>query len=306
MNTKQRIALAAGALALLAAGCSSADVAATVNGSEITESFVLGIRVDNEGRDTVSGEQYRSDLTRLIFTQAMLAAAEEDFGLTGLDTPEARAAFLATVSDANQDYLSSVAADPEFSEAAVDVAVTQLILRAEVRKALAADDENIKDVWQNDRNRLIEVCARHILVATEGESNDVLALLEAGENFASLASEVSLDTVSPGGALPCPVSPASFVGPFAATVATAPVGQFIGPVETVFGWHAIIVDSRESPESLAELSADPVRWTPSDTLDGYWGRWLNDVVERADIKVRSDIGMWYPPVDGILPPPDSP
>ncbi|GMQ94210.1 MAG: hypothetical protein BMS9Abin12_1694 [Acidimicrobiia bacterium] len=306
MNTRQRIALAAGALGLLAAGCSSADVAATVNGSEIAESFVLDIRVDNEGRNTVSGERYRNDLTRLIFTEAMLTAAEEDFGLTDLDTPEARAAFLATTSPVNEDYLASIAEDPEFSETAVDVAVTQLVLRSEVRAALASDEKNIEQVWQNDRNLLIEVCARHILVATETEANDVLGRLETGENFASVASEVSLDTTSPGGALPCPVSPASFVGPFAATVAAAPVGQFVGPVETGFGWHAIIVDSRESPDSLAELAADPVRWIPTEILDGFWGRWLNDVVERADIKVRSDIGMWYPPVDGIIPPPDSP
>lgn len=306
MITSKRIALAVGAVALVAVGCSSADIAANVNDSEISDSFVLSIRVGNEGRTTVSAEQFRNDLSRLIFTEVMLTAAEADFGLTGLDTPEAREAFLVTASLQEQTYLSTVDEDPELSAVAVDVAVTQLLLRSEVRKALAAVETNIQDVWQNDQGSLIEVCARHVLVATESEADDVFIRLEVGEDFASVADEISLDTVSPGGVLPCPVSPATFIASFAAAVATAPVGELSGPVETGFGWHIIFIDSRESPASLDELAADPVRWMPDDTLDNFWNSWLNDVVEVADITVRSDIGTWYPPVDGILSPPPSP
>jgi parvulin-like peptidyl-prolyl isomerase len=89
-------------------------------------------------------------------------------------------------------------------------------------------------------------------------------------------------------------------------VATAPVGEVVGPVQSDFGFHIVIVESRESPQTLEELAEDPVRWMPSETIDFYWNVWINDVVERADINVRSDIGTWYPPVDGIIPPPPSP
>jgi parvulin-like peptidyl-prolyl isomerase len=184
--------------------------------------------------------------------------------------------------------------------------VTQLVLRTEVRAALAASEEVLLDVWQDDWNQLIEVCASHILVATEEEALTVLARLEAGEDFAELANEVSLDTQSVDGALPCPVSPAVFVDGFANAVATAPVGEVVGPVQSDFGFHIIVVDSRESPETLEELAEDPVKWVPADTIDFYWNVWVNDVVERAEIRVRSDIGTWYPPVDGIIPPPPSP
>jgi len=306
MIGNKRIALAVGAVAVVSAGCSSPDVAATVNESEISESHVLSIRVDNEGRDTVSAERFRNDLSRLIFTEAMLTAAEVDFGLTGLDTPETMEAFVATASLQEESYLLTIVDDPELSDTAVDVAVTQLLLRSEVRKALAADEANLQDVWQNDQGSLMEVCVRHILVTTESEAADVLVRLEAGEDFASVANEISLDTASPGGVLPCPASPAFYVEPFAAAVTTAPVGQLAGPVETQFGWHIIFVDSRESPASLDELAADPVRWISDERLDSFWNLWLNEVVELADITVRSDIGMWYPPVDGILPPPPSP
>ena len=213
---------------------------------------------------------------------------------------------MVTDSLQEQTYLLTIDEVPELSAVAVDVAVTQLLLRSEVRKELAAVETNIQDVWQNDQGSLIEVCARHVLVATESEADDVLIRLEAGEDFAFVADEISIDTVSPGGVLPCPVSPATFIASFAAVVATAPVGELSGPVETGFGWHIIFIDSRESPASLDQLAADPVRWMSDDTLDNFWNSWLNDVVERADVTVRSDIGTWYPPVDGILPPPPSP
>ncbi len=306
MSTTKRIALAIVALSIVTAGCTSADVAATVNDSEIPESAVLSIREGNEGKTSVGAEVFRNDLSRLIFTEAMITAAEQDFGLTGFDTAEARDAYLATVGPQEQQYIESIAQDQTLTNEALDVVVTQLVLRSQVQAALAADEDVLVDVWQNDRNQLIEVCASHILVATQEEAQTVLARLDAGEEFAAIANEVSIDTQSIDGALPCPVSPASFVGPFAAAVANAPVGVYVGPVETGFGFHIIIVESRESPQTLEELAEDPVRWVPAETIDFYWNSWINDVVERADIEVRSDIGMWYPPVDGIIPPPPSP
>ncbi|MEN8040937.1 MAG: peptidylprolyl isomerase [Actinomycetota bacterium] len=306
MITTKRIAPTIAALAIVAAGCSSADIAATVNDSEITESFALSIRASNADRLTVSGEEFRNDLSRLIFTQAMMVAAEEDFGLTDMDSQEARDAYRATISPAEQGFLDSIAADPSFTEAAVDVATTQLMLRDGVRRALGQDQEIAEEIWQNDQESLVQVCASHILVQTEEEANVVFTRLTAGEDFAAVAQEVSLDTQSPGGALPCPASPAEFVGSFGTAVAAAPVGEPTGPVQTEFGYHIILVDSNESPASLDEMMSDPVAWIPADILDSYWNMWLNEVVERAEISVRSDIGMWYPPVDGIIPPPSSP
>lgn len=306
MITTKRIVLALAAVSVVAAGCSSADVAATVNGSEIPDSSVLGIRVGNEDAITVSAEQFRNDLSRLIFTEAIITAAEEDFGVTGVDTPEARDAYLAAMDPDEQAYLISITDDPSLTDAAVDVAVTQLLVRSEVRAAMAADEDVLVDVWQNERAQLVQVCASHILTATEPDAQEVLARLEAGEDFASVANEVSLDTSSANGALPCPVSPAAFVGDFATAVATAPVGEFTDPVETGFGWHIIVVESRESPQTLDELAEDPVRWVPAETIDFHWNAWINEIVNGAEIEVRSNIGMWYPPVDGIIPPPPSP
>lgn len=306
MITRKAVALALGAVALLVAGCSSARVAATVDGAEIAESTVLGIRTANEGKVSVAGDQYRSDLSRLIVTEALLVAAEEDFGLTGLDTQEAREAYVASTSLQEEEFLASIDADPALAEEAVNVTVTQLMILSEVRSAVARDTELLEEVWATTEGGFIEVCARHILVASEQEALDVLSRLDDGERFADISNDVSLDEASVDGALPCPLSPTAFVAPFALALVSAPVGEVTDPVQTEFGWHVIVVESRESADTLDELAQDPVRWIAAERIEAAWTSWIDDAVERADIVVRSDIGTWSPPVDAIVPPPESP
>ena len=306
MITRKGVALAVGAIALLVAGCSSADVAATVDGTEIAESTVLGIRTSNQGQVSVPGDQFRSDLSRLIFTEALLVAAEEDFGLTGLDTPEAREAYLASVDSREEEFLASIAANPEFTEEAVNVTVTQLMILSDVREAFASDAEFLEGVWSSTEGGFTQVCASHILVASEEEAFDVLGRLDDGESFPDVANEVSLDDASVDGALPCPVSPTVFVAPFALALLTAPVGEITDPVQTDFGWHIIVVESRESAETLAELAQDPLKWIAAERIEAAWSSWIDDAVGRADIAVRSDIGTWSPSADGIVPPAQSP
>jgi parvulin-like peptidyl-prolyl isomerase len=304
--TRKLFALAIGAIAVVAAGCSSASVAATVDGTEIEGDSVLGLRVATEDQVSVSGEQFRNDLSAVIFTEALLGAAEEDFDLADLDAPESRANYLASAGPREQEYVASVADDPTLTDAAVELATTQLILRDEVISALARDEAILEEIWQNSGGALVEVCASHILVATEEEAIDVVSRLEAGDSFADVADDVSLDDVSVGGALQCPISAAEFVGPFGAALATAPVGEITVPVQTEFGWHVILVDSRQGPQSAADLAEDPERWLSAEATDALWGRWINGAVESAVIVVRSDIGTWVASSNGILPPPPSP
>ena len=306
MMTRRTIALAVGVVALVATGCSSARIAATVDDTEIAEASVLGIRAANEGEASVSGVQYRSDLSRLIFTEALLIAAEEDFGITGLDTSEAQDAYLATADPREKEFLDSIAENPLFTAETVKVSLVQLMLRSTVREALAHDPAFLEDLWKNSGGDFNQVCARHILVGSEDEALVVLDRLAAGESFADAANEISLDESSVDGVLPCPSAPRVYVAPFASALLNAPVGELTDPVQTEFGWHIIVVDSRASASTLEELAVDPMRWVPVETLESMWNSWVDDVVGRAEITVRSDIGTWSSASDGIIPPPGSP
>lgn len=309
MITMKRIALTVAALSVVAASCSSADTAATVNGSEISASAVLGFRTDNVGESTVSAERTRSDLSRLILLEALLGAAEDQFGLTGFESTEARQEFLTTAPPglvASLEAIPYSEENPNLSASAVDISTTFVMLRGEVVEALVSDEETLRAVWEADQDSFVQACIRHVVVATEVEAQDVLARLEAGEDFASVSDEVSMDTVSPGGALQCPAPLSILVEPFPTHALTSAIGELAGPIQSVFGWHVYIVDDRQGPQTFDEFAANPTRWLTTERVDGIWGIWLNDAVDRAEIEVRSDIGMWYPPVDGILPPPPSP
>ncbi len=294
------------AFALVLASCASAGVSATVNGLEITDDDIAGLTTQSEGATTANAEQYRNLLTNAIVTASMVTAAEEDFGLGDLSSTASTESYLNEASTQDIALIGRVADNPELTPDAVELVTVQLNVRASVKEALASESEFLEEIWQNDQNLLIQACARHVLLATEEEANAALARYEAGEDFSALATELSLDTLSPGGVLPCPSQPADFVQPFSSVVATAPVGEVAGPVESQFGWHIILVDSREFPQNLDELSQDPLKWVPSSLIDAAWIGWLNASLESADIEVRSQIGMWYSPVDGILAPPPSP
>ncbi len=306
MTHRTRIAVLIALLALVLAACGGANVAATVNGKDVLDADVLALGVAMPEGSSVGGEVFRSLLTNTIFTESIVTAAESEFGAENLGARSTVDAFIANASPGDLNILQSIASNPQLSDDAVDLVATQLLVRSIVKESIANTPEYLQGVWQNNQDLLIQVCARNIIVPTEQEAQAARDRIDAGEDFSAVADEVSIDTQSPGGVLPCPVNPSVYVEPFSSVVATGPVGELVGPIETDFGWHVVLVDSRESPGSLSELAEDPLRWIPGDLLDAAWSNWLNDAVGNADINVRSQIGTWYPPVDGILPPPASP
>lgn len=288
--------VAALTLVLGACGTSSATVA-TVNGVAIDASEVVALRASFSDGVTYSGEAFRQDLTPLIFLQAELQQAEADFGLTGLDSDERANEKLANPTVEEQGLITSVAGDPDRTEATLRVVATQLVVREEVIGQLT------RELFASEPELFVQVCARHVLVATEEEALAAKERIEAGEDFGAVADDVSLDTASPGGELPCPTAATALLEPFGTNAATAPIGELTGPFQTPAGWHLLIVDDRATPSSVDEVLADPGAWVSRDLVLAEWSVWLDAAVAAADIEVASQVGTWFPEADAILPPP---
>lgn len=91
-----------------------------------------------------------------------------------------------------------------------------------------------------------EVRARHILVPTEAEANDIIKQLKDGADFAKLATEKSKDTGSAkqGGDLGY-FTRSVMVKPFADAAFAMKTGEVSEkPVKTDFGYHVIKVEDR--------------------------------------------------------------
>lgn len=90
-----------------------------------------------------------------------------------------------------------------------------------------------------------QVRARHILVSTEEEALQVLTRLEAGEDFAAIAQEVSLDggTAQTGGDLGW-FGRGMMVQPFEEAAFSLEAGQVSQPIQTQYGYHIIQVTEK--------------------------------------------------------------
>lgn len=112
-------------------------------------------------------------------------------------------------------------------------------------------EAEIRDVYEQNLERYLatQYKARHILLESEEEANEVIALLDEGANFAELAQERSTDgAASQGGDLGY-FSADSMVPPFAAAVTGMQPGNYSSePVQTRFGWHVILLEDVREQE----------------------------------------------------------
>ena len=128
------------------------------------------------------------------------------------------------------------------------------------------------------------VDARHILVATEEEANDVINALNSGESFAELAKSVSTDTSSGANGGELGWQPATtYVKEFQDAVKAAKIGDIVGPIKTQFGYHIIQVRGREDRD-LTQAQIDSAK-------SGAFSNWLKDYKESKKDKTTTN-SIW--------------
>ncbi len=87
--------------------------------------------------------------------------------------------------------------------------------------------------------------ARHILVETEAQCNELKSRIENGEDFAELAKSHSRCPSGRNGGDLGSFGPGQMVPEFDTVVFSAPTKEVQGPVKTQFGYHLLEVTSRQ-------------------------------------------------------------
>lgn len=154
-----------------------------------------------------------------------------------------------------------------------------------------------------------EVCARHILVDTEEQATSVITELEAGSDFAEMAAEHTTDPSgsATGGDLGC-TGRGRYVPEFEQAVWEGPVGEVQGPVQSDFGYHVILVDSRGT-QSFESMETDIRAFLESPaSRDGQQllGLWVQQALFDADIQIDSRYGEWDAELGSVRPPATGP
>jgi len=140
----------------------------------------------------------------------------------------------------------------------------QLIISEFINESIFSEiglnDSEIREYYDNNKESYTakegEIRARHILVETKEEADDVLKELRKGADFAELAKEKSIGPSSVRGGDLGFFSKGSMVEEFEKVAFSLRTGEVSDPVKTDFGWHIIKREPRiisfEEAEDLIE------------------------------------------------------
>lgn len=206
----------AGAFAGAAQAQDASTIVATVNGTEVTLGHMIALREKLPA-------QYQSLPDDVLFKGILDQLIQQTALEQSVGEPKLRDRM--TLENDRRGYLSGVALQSVVAGAVTDQALQ------------AAYDEKFKNAEPKK-----EYHASHILVETEEKANDLKAQVEGGADFAELAKANSIDPGSGanGGELGW-FGLGMMVKPFEDAVVSAEIGKIVGPVQSQFGYHLILV-----------------------------------------------------------------
>ncbi len=149
-------------------------------------------------------------------------------------------------------------------QTASDTALQNVYLTREITPQV--NDQAIHDVYDKTiagRPGDKEVHARHILLASEAQADDVIKQLQGGADFAKLASSLSTDKASAaqnGGDLGW-FKQGDMLPEFSAAAFSMSKGEISKkPVQTRYGWHVIqVLDTRTATPPTFDSVKDQIR-----------------------------------------------
>jgi peptidyl-prolyl cis-trans isomerase C len=317
VRTSRRLAALAAAAALLA-GCGGvpADVAAVVDGEEITVDELERqvhqqlaspqfAEVPDDQRVAQTDNLQQQVLQGLVQTE-LLESAIRAAGITASDDEvEERWQDEAALQGGEEELrslLEELGLSEEEARQQLAARIRQEKFQASFSEDVDVPEEQVRALYEEREEQYDQVETAHILVETREEAQAIIRLLEEGQDFNELARARSIDPSAQanGGELgPIPVNQLDpdYVEPLRG----AEEGEIVGPVETQFGWHVIRFDgfqSRSFEEVRDELREE---LAGGRSQEGY-RTFITDLLERTEVRVNSRFGRWDPTTATILPP----
>ncbi len=290
-------------LALVISACGSGS-AAVVNGTTISTAQVADLLTDSAAPEQTA---FNDMLYQVIVDQIVSEAALDQFEISVSDDDIQVGITEIEASLAGQGVtLDTALTENGFSEAVLPMIVRQDRIQTQLSERFTGqvpepDEAEIQAQFDAAVDELTQVCASHILIATEEEAQAAYERAVAGEDFAELAKELSSDgSAADGGDLGC-TSPTGYVEPFAQATLVAPLNEPFPPVESEFGFHVILVTDRTIPEfaEYHDRIAESIKSTSATTL---LSEWYVGEIRSADVQVADSYGTWTLPEDTTQPP----
>lgn len=237
--------------------------------------------------------------TELFASDVDLAAQEQGLVDEGISLPKTDARYRGVLDELIDQRLLALDAESQGlnadREAKIRLAAArERILgnmRVERHLRETVNETSIRRMYEEQAKlaaRGDEVRARHILVEEKAKADEILKKVEAGEDFAALAIENSIDAGSAerGGDLGY-FTQDMLNGRFTRPVFNAGKGERIGPIKSEFGWHiAEVLDRRPAPQpSFEALQPKIANFMTFDAIQDL----LKELREGAEVEIIADI-----------------
>ncbi len=250
------------------------EIVAEVNGEKITREELYQAMLLKEGKNTLD----HIILKRLVLQEG----AKQGIAVSEDEVTEEIKRIIEDNFFGMEEMFQMALRDYGFTEERVrEDLMIELLLRKIAEKQINITDEEAKEYFATNRAFFDEpeqIEARHILVDTREKAQEIMAQLQAGQDFAELAAEFSKDTYSAmqGGKLGY-FQRGRMVPEFDEVAFNLPAGGRSDIVETMYGFHIIEVLERQEARNVTyEEVAKEVRERMTDEL---LSQKMNELIE---------------------------
>ena len=299
---------------LVLTACSGSPVqagaAATVGGERI-DTRVLTSVVDRGLSDEQAAEQLGADrpafqrqvLSRLITGRLLrTAAAERDVEVTEGEVDARLAEFSTQLG--GREQLEAQAAQSGIAAPDLRPFIRDLTLNDKLADDLVGDQQvpaaALASLYQQNIAQFDQVVARHVLLRTAAEAQQVLATVRRDPaQFATIAEQRSLDEGSKarGGELD-PAGRGAYVTEFENALFSAKEGDY-GVVQTEFGFHVYNLLERRTT-TLAQATPQLRRQALAEPRQQAMAELLRETAEEEKVKVNPRFGDWDPETVSVV------
>lgn len=215
--------------------------------------------LDQTGQDGVSlGESLKESILEKLIMEKLIAEESEKLKIT-ISDEELKVAVEKSISDMGgqesfDEFLTNMNITRDFYESNLKKELLVQKHKEEFLGTLAITDEDAQAFFEENKDVSTIVRASHILVATEEEGKAILERLSNGEDFATLATLESLDSVSAtnGGDLDY-FGRGKMIAEFEEAAFALEEGETSDLVKTEVGYHIIrVTEKKDSFEELKD------------------------------------------------------
>ncbi len=167
--------------------------------------------------------------------------------------------------------------------------INKLLEKTVLSKIIVSSSE-VREYYENNKNEFVipeQIRARHILIESSEEAEEILKQLNDGADFIELAKEKSIcPSASEGGDLGY-FSKGQMIAEFEDAAFALDVGELSPVVKTQYGYHIIkLLDKKpETIIGLEEAMEEIEAMLKQEKQNGEIMNHLNRLIENADIKI---------------------